>query len=225
MTPWRYVAVCIALLWGLRSAPALGQVNVNIDTLPAGKSVTIIFDAQINSPVPPETTQIVQQGTVTSSNGPTVRTDDPTTALVGDPTITRLGEEIGGGPPPPPPVVGIPTLSQWGALLLAILLLVLGGRRLSVTSRRWLWAVVLVGVLGTTLVIAQSSTPTATLTDQVLQDRNGNGKIDAGDVLRYQARIVNPGAQDLLDVVFTLPLDPNTTLRSGTLNTSPIAEH
>lgn len=228
MGAWRCCLLVGSVLLTLSAQSALGQVTVNIGTLPAGKSVTITFDAQINSPLPPGTTQLSQQGTLTGDTFSTVLSDDPTTAAVTDPTLTRIGEALGGGGtifPTPVPPAEIPTLSQWGVLLLALVLLLLGGRRLYAQSRtqRWLWVIALLGLLGTTLGIAQQSLPTVTLTDQLLSDQNGNGRIDAGDLLRYRARITNPGPNDLMNVVFTLTLDPNTTLVSGSLNTSPLA--
>jgi hypothetical protein len=226
MGVWWHVLLLVSVILTLTAPPALGQINVNVGTLPAGKSVTIIFDAQINSPLPPGTLQISQQGTLSGANSPAILSDDPTTAALADPTLTQIGAVIGGGGGPGgPPVTEIPTLSQWGALLLAIVLLLLGGRRLYAQNRyqRWLWMVAMMGLLGTTLVIAQQTTPTVILTDQLLGDQNGNGRIDGGDRLRYTARLTNPGPGDLMNVVFTLTLDLNTTLVPGSLNTSPLA--
>jgi hypothetical protein len=69
----------------------VGSVNLNIGTLPAGKSVTITFDVVINPLLlPPNTTQVSNQGTVTGSNiSPTV-TDDPDTGAANDPTVTPV---------------------------------------------------------------------------------------------------------------------------------------
>ncbi len=73
-------------------------VNVSIGTLPAGKSITIIYDVMVNDPLPSGTTSVSQQGTVSGSNFSSV-TDDPKTILVPlDATVTLLGNE--------PPVAG-----------------------------------------------------------------------------------------------------------------------
>jgi hypothetical protein len=68
-----------------------GSVSLNIGTLPAGESVTITFDVTINSPlVPPSTTQVSNQGTVSGSNFGSVLTDDPTVGGTADPTVTPV---------------------------------------------------------------------------------------------------------------------------------------
>lgn len=70
-------------------------VNVSIGTLPAGKSISIIFDVTVNNSLPPGTTSVSQQGTVSGSNFSSVVTDDPKTILVPlDATVTQLGNEL-----------------------------------------------------------------------------------------------------------------------------------
>lgn len=64
-------------------------VNVTILTLPAGKSVTIKFEATINNPV--TAAEVSNQGKVTGTNFADVLTDDPDTAATGDPTKTSVG--------------------------------------------------------------------------------------------------------------------------------------
>ncbi|HEX8188757.1 MAG TPA: immunoglobulin-like domain-containing protein, partial [Pyrinomonadaceae bacterium] len=64
-------------------------VNVNVGTLPAGKSMTITFQATINTPF--NSTQVSNQGAVSGSNFGTVLTDDPETGAFGDPTVTPVG--------------------------------------------------------------------------------------------------------------------------------------
>ncbi|MEI7908792.1 MAG: choice-of-anchor Q domain-containing protein [Verrucomicrobiota bacterium] len=63
---------------------------VVIGTLPAGKSVHLTYQVQINDPVTSGTTQITSQGTVSGSNFITVLTDDPETAAASDATVTLL---------------------------------------------------------------------------------------------------------------------------------------
>ena len=71
-------------------APKADTVNLIIGTLPAGKSITVIFDAVIANPVPPSATQVSNQGTVSGSNFSSVLTNDPDTPAADDPTVTPL---------------------------------------------------------------------------------------------------------------------------------------
>ncbi len=56
------------------------NVNISIGTLPAGKAVTIVFQVTVDSPLPPGTTQISNQGTVTSNELPNVLTTNSGTS-------------------------------------------------------------------------------------------------------------------------------------------------
>ena len=67
------------------NAPAT-TVNVTVGTLPAGKSVTIIFDSVISG----TPNLISNQGSVSGGNFATVLTDDPDTPAPSDPTVTRV---------------------------------------------------------------------------------------------------------------------------------------
>jgi len=70
----------------------LADVMVTIGTLPAGKQVTIVFDADVNSPLTGTATQACNQGTFTATSpAATSLTDDPATVAVDDPTCTDLG--------------------------------------------------------------------------------------------------------------------------------------
>ncbi|MFL6254753.1 MAG: PxKF domain-containing protein [Pyrinomonadaceae bacterium] len=64
-------------------------ITVNIGTLPAGKSITITFQATINNSI--NTTQVSNQGTVSGTNFGSVQTDDPDTGALGDATVTPVG--------------------------------------------------------------------------------------------------------------------------------------
>jgi uncharacterized repeat protein (TIGR01451 family) len=64
------------------------DVNVNIGTLPAGKSVTITFRATVVAV--PTAAQVCNQGTVSGSNFSNVLTDDPDVGGASDPTCTML---------------------------------------------------------------------------------------------------------------------------------------
>jgi len=64
---------------------------------------------------------------------------------------------------------------------------------------------------------------TATKTDQLAVDGNGNLKPDPGDTLRYTVVIRNLGTTDALGVLFSDLLDTNTTLIPGSVMTTPLA--
>src|SRR5580765_5860922 len=49
----------------------------------------------------------------------------------------------------------------------------------------------------------------ATLQGQVGVDNNNNGKVDAGDSIKYSATVKNPGDTDSQTVKVTIPLDKN----------------
>ncbi|MFZ5877989.1 MAG: beta strand repeat-containing protein, partial [Chloroflexota bacterium] len=68
-----------------------GIVNVVVGTLPAGKSVTIKFQATVNGPsLPLGTTQLSTQGTVSATNGSSALTDDTAVGGSSDATITPV---------------------------------------------------------------------------------------------------------------------------------------
>jgi uncharacterized repeat protein (TIGR01451 family) len=87
-------------------------VSVNLGTLPPQTPVTVSFVVKINNPFPAGVTSVSNQGVVRGSNIPDVSTDDPVTAPNGDPTVNVITAQV-------PP---IPTLSDWGLALLAMLL-------------------------------------------------------------------------------------------------------
>ncbi len=55
----------------------------------------------------------------------------------------------------------------------------------------------------------------ATLTDRLLQDDNGDGKLGPGEVLEYSVTITNNGAETLRGIVYSDVLDPNVSLLSA----------
>jgi hypothetical protein len=63
---------------------------------------------------------------------------------------------------------------------------------------------------------------TATKTDMIFTDVDGDGRADPGDTLKYTVTISNPGT-DATGVKFTDTLDTNLTLVAGSVNTTPIA--
>jgi len=61
-------------------------VVVDIGTLPNGADATVVYQVTINKPLPPNVTQIVNQGVVRSPDSPDIPTNDPKTPPAGDPT-------------------------------------------------------------------------------------------------------------------------------------------
>jgi uncharacterized repeat protein (TIGR01451 family) len=93
------------LTLGTRRLPAAGQAAgaipdgedapdyvfspITIGTLPPQKSVTIVFDATVNSPAAAGVDSVSIQGTVTGT-GINVLTNDPDTGAANDPTVTTI---------------------------------------------------------------------------------------------------------------------------------------
>ncbi|MBV9210222.1 MAG: cadherin-like domain-containing protein, partial [Acidobacteria bacterium] len=65
-------------------------------------------------------------------------------------------------------------------------------------------------------------TITATMTDSIFTDVDGDGRADPGDTLQYTVTI-NNGGSDATGVKFTDTLPSSLTLVGGSVNTSPIA--
>jgi uncharacterized repeat protein (TIGR01451 family) len=63
----------------------------------------------------------------------------------------------------------------------------------------------------------------ATKSDALLVDNDGDGVADPGDTLRYTVVIRNDGDVDALGVVLSDTLDANTTLVPGSLTSTPLA--
>src|SRR5262249_10516672 len=75
------------------AAPTCGNGTVGPFHLPAGESVTIMFQATIDTPVvPPGTVQVCTRGTVTANGGITVLTTDPGPPAVSGATCTPLAQ-------------------------------------------------------------------------------------------------------------------------------------
>ena len=76
----------------LFSIPCLlsSQVNIAIGDIPAGKSIQIIFDVEIDDPFPDMTPSVSSQGTVSGGNFANVLTDDPDEVGVNNPTLTEV---------------------------------------------------------------------------------------------------------------------------------------
>ena len=67
------------------------SVIVDLGALGAGTEATVRFNVRVPSPVPLGVASIANQALAGGSNVATVTSDDPATALVSDPTVTRLG--------------------------------------------------------------------------------------------------------------------------------------
>jgi uncharacterized repeat protein (TIGR01451 family) len=108
------------------SGVALATLGTNTVTwngaIPAGGSVTITIHATVNAGVPTGTS-VTNQGTISydadgnGSNEASAVTDNPSTGAAGDSTVFIVGQQS---------VVEVPTLGDFGLVLLASLL-ALGG--------------------------------------------------------------------------------------------------
>src|SRR5262245_41600252 len=78
----------VAAVVMLSASATFAQVGFNIGTLQPGEKITVTFDATINTP-PPNTFAVSNQANLTAT-GVALSSDDPTTALLNDPTITPL---------------------------------------------------------------------------------------------------------------------------------------
>ena len=104
------------------------SVAVNIGTIAgAGGMVTVTYRVTVNNPLPPGVTQITCQGTVTGTNFPPQVTDNPGTAAPNDPTTIAV-VTVG--------VIDVPTLNEWGLLILIGSLLAFGMGGLRKLRRR-----------------------------------------------------------------------------------------
>jgi Ca2+-binding RTX toxin-like protein len=74
------------------AAPLAVDVSVSVGNLPAGKSLTIVFNVTVNNPYLGATNQVSNQGTVSGSNFANVLTDDPGTGALNDPTLTTIDQ-------------------------------------------------------------------------------------------------------------------------------------
>ncbi|WP_322490270.1 hypothetical protein [Chloroflexus sp.] len=75
-------------------------VQVTLSSLDVNANLTITFRVQVNTPLPNNVTEIVNQATASGDNTPTTSSDDPTTTTPDDPTRLRT-------PPPEAPPTAI----------------------------------------------------------------------------------------------------------------------
>jgi uncharacterized repeat protein (TIGR01451 family) len=94
--------------------PGATSVTVDLGTLVATTGqATVNFTVKLDKPFPPGVTTVSNQAVVTGSNFTDVVSDNPATTPSGDPTVNVV--TIGAVP-------DIPTVSEWGAMILALLL-------------------------------------------------------------------------------------------------------
>jgi uncharacterized repeat protein (TIGR01451 family) len=102
--------------------PGATGVAVDLGTMVASSGqATVSFTVQIDNPFPPGVTTVSNQAIASGSNFANVLSDNSATALPGDPTVDTVTALA---------VTEIPTLSEWGAVLLALLLAAVASRRL-----------------------------------------------------------------------------------------------
>lgn len=66
---------------------------------------------------------------------------------------------------------------------------------------------------------------TATKTDSLFLDMNGNAQVNTGDTIQYTVDITNVSLTEQLAVLFIDTIDANTTLVAGSVHTTPIARN
>jgi uncharacterized repeat protein (TIGR01451 family) len=108
------------------NTPGDTTVSVNIGTLVAGGTVTIVFDVTIDNPLPPGVTEVVNTGTVTGSTIAPVSTDDPSLPGNADGTTFPIAA------PAPASLAPIPTAEVWALLALFSMLGLIAVRRIAV---------------------------------------------------------------------------------------------
>lgn len=86
-----HLKTVILSILSLIALESRAQGPFNIGTIHPGDSIIVIYDVQINNPlVPPGTSQISSQGTVSGINFANQITDDPDSPGANDSTITQL---------------------------------------------------------------------------------------------------------------------------------------
>jgi len=117
-----YIASSVTHPGGSTVVSETPVLNITGIDVPAHGQVTVTFRVVVDNPLPAGVTQITNQGTVSyDSDGD--GTNDSTQQTDGD--TTQPGEQSTDMPVPVPMTL-IPTLSDWGVLLLGILLLCAG---------------------------------------------------------------------------------------------------
>lgn len=91
-TFFRFVSLS-AVGMGLLAGTARADLSVPIGDLAPGETIRLSYEVAIEEALPTSATQISQQVTVAFDGG-TALSDDPETAVVGDPTITPLADVL-----------------------------------------------------------------------------------------------------------------------------------
>ena len=108
--------------------PGDTMVFVDIGDMAVLGSVSISFDVTLDDPLDPAVIEIVNQGFVNGSNFDEAASDDPNTSPNGDPTADEIIIPV-----------EVPTLGEWGLILMVFLLLVAGVRAMRLRERgSWL---------------------------------------------------------------------------------------
>jgi uncharacterized repeat protein (TIGR01451 family) len=103
------------------------SVTVDLGTLVATTGqATVTFMVKLDKPFPTGVTTVVNQAVVSGSNFTDVLTDNPATTPPGDPTVDVVSIVA---------VPDIPTVSEWGAMILALLLAAAAARRFRTGER------------------------------------------------------------------------------------------
>jgi hypothetical protein len=84
----RFTTYCTLLLMLLGSLRAFAQVDLTLGDLPAGETVTVVFEVTVDRLQ--TQTAITNQATVSSENLMDVLSDDPDTGALLDATITAI---------------------------------------------------------------------------------------------------------------------------------------
>jgi uncharacterized repeat protein (TIGR01451 family) len=101
------------------------SVTVDLGTLVAASGqATMSFTVKLDKPFPAGVTTVVNQATVSGRNFSDVLSDNPATLPPGDPTVDVVAV-----------AVDIPTVSEWGAMILALLLAAAAAWRLRTGER------------------------------------------------------------------------------------------
>jgi large repetitive protein len=107
--------------------PGATSVTVNLGTLVATTGqATVNFTVKLDKPFPPGVTTVSNQAVVSGSNFTDVVSDNPATTPPGDPTVNVVTIVA---------VPDIPTVSEWGAMILALLLAATAAWRLRRSER------------------------------------------------------------------------------------------
>ena len=90
------------------------------------------------------------------------------------------------------------------------------GRKIPLDRLLLAWVAFAMSVPGFSTALADPNV-SASKTEVITDDVNGNGKADPGDTITYTVIIDNTGNMDALKVSFSDTVDPNTNLVPGSI--------